>query len=136
LVQNYGTRRRTSPSAPTQITNVQLQRAKELLRAHLDGRILLEELARECGLSRAHFSRVFKQSTGQTPHGWLTQQRVAASRDLLANASLSLADVARRCGFANQSHFTRVFAKSEGVAPGAWRRSRRMPYRSSPSSPW
>jgi AraC family transcriptional regulator len=103
----------------------QLGRAKELLRSRLDGEVSLEQLARECNLSRSHFSRAFKQTTGQTPHRWLVAQRLAASRDLLVDSSLSLPEVARRCGFTDQSHFSKVFAKAEGLAPGAWRRLRR-----------
>jgi AraC-like DNA-binding protein len=102
----------------------QERRAKELLMAHLDGDILLEELARECRLSRSHFIRAFKTTTGIPPHQWLLARRVELAQDLLRNPILPLETIAIRCGFADQSHFTRVFSKLTGISPGEWRRSR------------
>jgi AraC-like DNA-binding protein len=105
----------------------QERRAKELLSANLDGNVSLTEVARECGLSISHFSRAFRQSTGMAPHRWLIQRRVEAAKELLRDASsLTLLDIALRCGFANQSHFTRTFAGVVGSSPGSWRRQVRQ----------
>jgi AraC family transcriptional regulator len=103
------------------LTPSQERRAKELIRAHIDGTISVERLAQECGLSRSQFFRAFKWTTGKTPHGWLIQSRVEMSKELLLTSGLSLAEVASACGFANPSHFTRVFARYVGTAPGVWR---------------
>jgi AraC-like DNA-binding protein len=100
----------------------QERRAKEMIDADLAGNITLGELAAACGLSRAHFLRAFRQSTGLTPHRWLLARRIAAAQDLLAASTHSLADVAHIAGFADQSHFTRVFSKLVGTSPAAWRR--------------
>ena len=102
----------------------QERRAKEMLSGHLDGELSLIALATECGLSVRHFARAFRQSTGTAPHRWLLEQRIDRARDLLRNSSLSLADVALACGFADQSHFTRVFTRSVNMSPGMWRRMR------------
>jgi transcriptional regulator GlxA family with amidase domain len=91
----------------------------------IDGDVSLEELAHECRLSRSHFARAFRQTTGQSPHRWLMSQRIALSQDLLRNSELSIAGIANGCGYANQSHFTRVFARYVGVNPGEWRRLQR-----------
>ncbi|MDK1386235.1 AraC family transcriptional regulator [Sinorhizobium sp. 8-89] len=103
----------------------QERRAKEILLAHLDGDIALEALARECGLSRSHFARAFKETTGAPPHRWLLARRIERAQDLLLNSSLSITQIASSCGFADQSHFTRVFAKIVQAGPGEWRRTRR-----------
>ncbi|MDK1373306.1 MULTISPECIES: AraC family transcriptional regulator [unclassified Sinorhizobium] len=103
----------------------QERRAKEILMAHLDGDIALEELAHECGLSRSHFARAFKETTGAPPHRWLLARRIERAQDLLLNTSLSITEIANSCGFADQSHFTRVFAKMVETGPGEWRRCRR-----------
>jgi AraC family transcriptional regulator len=103
----------------------QLRRAKEMLMAHLDGEITLEALAGECELSRSHFARAFKKTTGCAPHRWLMQQRVERARDLLLGSELPLAEIADQCGFSDQSHFSRVFAGVLGIPPGEWRRMRR-----------
>lgn len=96
--------------------------AKELLRENLGGELLISAIAAECGLSRGHFTRAFREATGMTPHRWLTTQRIVRAKSLLADRSLSLADVAIACGFSDQSHLTRVFAKATGATPAAWRR--------------
>jgi AraC-like DNA-binding protein len=101
----------------------QENRAKELLAANLDRELSLQEIAQECQLSLAHFSKAFKASVGLTPHGWLQTCRIAHAKDLLMTSHLGLADIALACGFADQSHFTRIFARVNGIGPGAWRRA-------------
>jgi AraC-like DNA-binding protein len=107
------------------LTPKQERRAKELLDARLDGALSLAELANTCELSVRHFSRAFRQSTGQSPHRWLLERRLDKARSLLEGSTWSLQDVATACGFASQSHFTRVFTRAVGTSPGAWRRARR-----------
>lgn len=101
----------------------QMRRAEEMLAANLEGDVSLAMLARECQMSVAHFARAFRQSTGMSPHQWLLQRRVDHAKSLLRDGTMSLADVALTCGFADQSHFTRVFSRRAGTSPGAWRRS-------------
>jgi AraC family transcriptional regulator len=100
----------------------QERRAEELLADNLSGDLSLYDIARECGLSAAYFSRAFKRSSGTTPHGWLQQRRIETAKHLLAERALPLAEIALRCGFADQSHFTRTFARLTGVTPGTWQR--------------
>lgn len=104
----------------------QERRAKEMLISHLDGRVGLEALAAECQLSRAHFARAFKASTGFSPLRWLGVQRIARAKMLLTDTELSLEQVAESCGFVDSSHLSRAFSQAMGVSPGAWRRLRRF----------
>lgn len=106
----------------------QERRAKAFIDAHLSENISLAELARECSLSVAQFARAFKRSTGVPPYQFLTERRIERARELLQHTALPLADVAIRCGFADQSHFTKVFRRVAGVSPGSFRAtSRAMP---------
>ena len=100
----------------------QLQRAQDLMIESLKARVPLARLARECGLSERHFARAFRQSTGLPPHRWLVDHKVERAKQLLPNPLLSLSDVARTCGFADQSHFSRMFSALVGLSPGLWRR--------------
>ncbi|MDM0037568.1 AraC family transcriptional regulator [Variovorax sp. J22G21] len=100
----------------------QERRAKAFLMQHLAGDVSLADAARECTLSRSHFSKAFKQTTGQTPHAWLVTQRVEAARRLLGQPHLPIAEIAARCGFSDQSHLTRVFSAHTGTSPARWRR--------------
>lgn len=104
----------------------QERRAKDLLMANLSSDIGLEALARECNLSRSHFARAFKVSTGLPPFRWLFLKRIECARELIAFSDLSLGEIAARCGFADQSHLTRTFVKEMGVTPSQWRRIRRF----------
>ena len=99
----------------------QLRTAKALIRTNLGGEISLAQIAGECGLSAAHFARAFRISVGAPPHRWLMNQRVEESKALLLNSTLSLTEIAIKCGFADQSHFTRSFAAAVGATPGRWR---------------
>lgn len=100
----------------------QTRRAQELIASDLSGDMSLGQVAAECGLSTAYFSRAFKRSTGTTPHAWLQQRRIGTARQLLGERKLTLAEIALCCGFADQSHFTRIFARIVGMTPGAWQR--------------
>lgn len=104
----------------------QERRAKEMLLANIDGRVGLEDLARACSLSRAHFARSFKATTGSTPMQWLLTQRIERAQNLLLNSSLPIEEIAHHCGFSDQSHLTRAFAAAVGDTPGSWRRRRRF----------
>lgn len=102
----------------------QERRAKELLMSALARNVSLAEVARDCDLSRSHFGKAFKQTTGQTPHAWLTARRIDAVKQMLLASSDSLSDIALACGFADQSHLTRVFGERVGTSPARWRRAR------------
>jgi transcriptional regulator GlxA family with amidase domain len=91
----------------------------------LDQSISLADLARLCDLSPSHFSRAFKNATGQSPSLWLAAERVSRAKDLLRRGEHTLAEIAYGCGFADQSHLTRTFSRHVGQSPGAWRRQRR-----------
>lgn len=100
----------------------QVRRAKELIVSHLADGLSIAQLASECSLSRSHFTRAFKQSTGMSPHEWLLKMRVEKAKKLLLHSHLCLSQIGLDCGFADQSHFTRVFRRAEGTSPSNWRR--------------
>jgi AraC family transcriptional regulator len=85
----------------------------------------LQALANESGYSRGHFIRMFRATTGYSPHIYLLNLRLERARELLGNPSLSLIDIALDCGFSSHSHLSRLFHKRVGVPPSAYRRSLR-----------
>jgi AraC-like DNA-binding protein len=76
-------------------------------------------------MPESRFVRLFRMTTGMPPYRWVRAFRLEQAKELLFNSSLSLAQIAYDCGFADQSHFTRAFAAATGTTPGAWRRARR-----------
>jgi len=100
----------------------QLGRAKEVLAAAYEHDISLAEVAEQCGLSRGHFAKAFRLSTGTTPHRWRQRCRIDQAKLMLEEYDRPLAEIALACGFADQSHFTRVFSRMVGETPAGWRR--------------
>jgi AraC family transcriptional regulator len=101
----------------------QERKAKALLAERMADDISIVDVARECRLSRGHFCKAFKQTTGQSPYAWLTHYRISTAQALLRSTQRPLADIALACGFGDQSHLTRMFSRVVGTPPGSWRRS-------------
>ncbi|MFJ4197102.1 helix-turn-helix domain-containing protein [Pseudomonas sp. NPDC089534] len=94
---------------------------KQLILERLDQSLEVTELARACSLSRSHFSRAFKCSTGLAPQDWIRAQRIARAKLLIQHTDLSLTQISLECGFCDQAHFCHIFTRSEGINPFAWR---------------
>ena len=102
-----------------------LRRILENIDANLEGDLSLQRLAGIAGLSLDGFIRVFKQSTGLPPHQFVLRKRVERAQALLGNPTISLAEIALRAGFADQSHFSRMFHRMTGIAPRQYRHALR-----------
>ncbi|BAM88735.1 transcriptional regulatory protein [Bradyrhizobium oligotrophicum S58] len=102
-----------------------LRRAIERLRSESDADVSLAALAAEAGLSRFHFCRAFKESTGLSPHAWLRQLRLEQAMQMLREADVSVATVAAALGYASQTAFAAAFKRLTGDTPTDWRRDAR-----------
>ena len=98
VAETYGGMRPTPRLLRGGLAPWQERRAKEILRANLEGGVSLKEVARECGLSVGHFSHAFRRTLGVAPHNWLIEQRIVLSKEKLRDDGLSLTDVAAECG--------------------------------------
>lgn len=94
----------------------------EYVRANLEQRILLSDLARLVSMDVYSFIRAFKRRTSFAPHRFVMRTRAAAARELISLTRLPLAEIALRCGFSSQSHLGTVFRKHFGVSPTALRK--------------
>lgn len=97
------------------------RRVKQLILERLGESLEVTELAHACSLSRSHFSRAFKCSTGLSPQDWIRTQRIARAKLLIQHTDLSLTQISLECGFCDQAHFCHMFTRSEGINPFAWR---------------
>ena len=84
---------------------------------HLYQNLQLIELSKIAQISPYHFLRLFKQSMGTTPHQYILQRRIEKAKYLLQHSELSIAEIALRVGFCDQSHLTRCFKRIVGVTP-------------------
>ena len=82
--------------------------------------IALDTLARMANVSRFHFARMFKLSTGVSPMMYVEQNRIKKAQALIKEEHLSLAAIAAEVGFADQSHFTRRFRLHVGCTPSSY----------------
>jgi AraC family transcriptional regulator len=99
-----------------------LSRAIERLRSDSDADVSLAALASDAGLSRFHFCRAFKESTGLSPHAWLRQHRLEQAMNMLRDTDTSVVSVAAALGYASQTAFAAAFRKLTGATPSDWRR--------------
>lgn len=115
------------------LSRLQLRAAMDHLHQHLGDHLRLEELARAVGMSPFHFSRRFRRSTGVPPHRYLIRLRVQRAREMLLRGTASLAEVATRVGFYDQSHLATHFKAAFGVTPGRFVSQRSFPEGIAPS---
>lgn len=121
LAQQYSPAASSRQPLTGGLSKLWLRRALEYIHANLEHDIHLDELAAVAGLSSFHFAKVFKQSTGITPHRYVLQRRLERAKELLRNPEISLTEASLQSGFADQSHLTNVFRRFVGVTPSRFR---------------
>jgi transcriptional regulator GlxA family with amidase domain len=99
----------------------QLERAVILMRERLAGGLSNHDLQRAAGVGSSQLNVLFRDLTGYTPMEYMRRLRVELARELLADPSLSIKEVAARTGFSDPNHFSRVFTHLDGIPPTAFR---------------
>ena len=121
LVNGYAVRRRSVQTHRGGLGSARLRRIKEFVDAKIEDELTLCEMAQAVELSTAHFSRMFRNSTGETPHQFLLRQRLERAKMMLRSADGRVIYVAVACGFKSQQHFAQVFRHACGVSPTEYR---------------
>jgi AraC family transcriptional regulator len=110
-----------------------LEQAREYLHAHCLERVQLGAVARAVGVHPSRLAHEFRTRLRASPGEYLRALRLAWAAEQLRDAGVTIAEVAARAGFYDQSHFSRLFRRQFGVAPATWRRGAgRAPAASSP----
>jgi len=105
-----------------------MPRALSYINMHYGSRITLDEVAREVHLSPSYFSRLFKSETGMSFSDYVQKIRIEQAKHQLRQKDCSMADIAGRTGFFDQSHFIKIFKHTTGLTPGEYRRRRGRGY--------
>jgi AraC family transcriptional regulator len=121
LVHGHAARRAPARVHRGGLGSARLRRIKELVDATMEDDLSLDEMAHSVGLSTAHFARMFRKSTGETPHQFVRRQRVERAKAILRAPDARVLDVAVACGFKTQQHFAQVFRDVCGVSPTEYR---------------
>src|SRR5258706_11776627 len=94
-----------------------LVRAVDYIQDQLNTDLTVSAIAQAVGLSPDHFTRLFKESTGQSPYRYVVEARGRKARELLATGKFTISEAAHHDGFVDQSHLTRHFKRVFGLPP-------------------
>src|SRR5215831_9774575 len=122
LVHGYAVRDRAVRTYRGGLGPARLRRVKEFIHAKIEDELTLSDMAQSVRLSTAHFSEMFRKSTGETPHQFVLRYRIERAKEMLRAAEIRVLDVAVACGFKTQQHFARVFRQLCGASPIEYRK--------------
>ncbi|BAZ38516.1 transcriptional regulator [Calothrix sp. NIES-4101] len=117
LLQHYSIRRQPHQECYQGLTNTKLRKVQEFILNHLTEDLLIGTIADEIGMSKYHFARLFKQSTGLSPYQYVIKCRIERAKILLSKEKRRISEVASMVGFSDQSQFSRHFKRLVGVTP-------------------
>ena len=103
-----------------EIKNSNIAKALQFIKQNFLRQITLDEISRECGMSKYYFSRTFKNSTSITFKEYHNKTRIEASKILLKKQELNITQICYAVGFNDASYFSRVFRKFEGISPALY----------------
>jgi AraC-like DNA-binding protein len=108
------------------VTDFRVRKSIRLMSESPGAELELDSVAREAGLSRPHFYRLFRTQTGVTPHLYLNTLIMEQALDALVTTEAPILDIGFDLGFSSQSGFTRFFAANVGMAPTDYRRAAKV----------
>ena len=111
-----------SPLGHARPEDARIARAIDYAEAHLGEALTVAEIATVACLSPGHFTRCFKATMGEPVWAYVQRRRGERALELLLMSQLPVAEIAYRCGFANQSHLTSCFKQQFGTTPAQARR--------------
>lgn len=109
-------------AAGRRLSDPRIRRAIAYMRDNVGAELDMDQLAAQCGLSRAHFFALFRRCTNVTPLVYGNELRMEAAIRNLVHGNASLADISYTIGFSAPSHFTRFFRQQLGITPSEYRR--------------
>jgi AraC-like DNA-binding protein len=109
-------------------TFARLCRARDFLGASYRERLRLEDGATQACLSPFHFSRLFAQAFGETPHEFVTRLRIETAKRLLLAGNHSVTDICFDVGYESLGLFSARFRSLTGLSPSAFRRQARISF--------
>ena len=117
LLREYGTSALGPKRHPGGLPREKLVRAVEYIQDQLDTDLTVSGIAQAVYLSPYHFTRLFKESTGQSPYQYVVEARARKAKELLTTGKFTISEAAHHVGFVDQSHLTRHFKRVFGLPP-------------------
>ncbi|MCC6076075.1 helix-turn-helix domain-containing protein [Pseudomonas sp. GCM10022188] len=127
LINHYSTSQLNLPTSNHGLPTWRLRRVTDYIEENIGAELGLENLAAVAEFSEYHFSRMFKLRTGLTPHGYVTERRIARAKELLTRSQMSIKEISALLGFGDQAHMTTVFKRCTGTTPKKFREQAQYP---------
>ncbi|WP_017317808.1 helix-turn-helix domain-containing protein [Mastigocladopsis repens] len=121
LLQQHSTSKQRVQEMSGGLPNYKLCSTLEYINDNLENELTLAQLASVVQMSPYHFARLFKKSTGFTPHQYVMNCRIERAKILLAEKKLSVVEICEYVGFRSPSHFIALFRKHTSMTPKAYR---------------
>lgn len=125
ILRSYMALREPTNGLLAALRDDRVSRALQIIHAKARESLSLDQIARDVGMSRSSFAERFRQLTGQTPMGYLTEWRMLKARELLEETRDSVEVVRDEVGYQSEAAFSRAFKRRYGLGPGALRRKAR-----------
>ena len=106
----------------SRFSDFRVRRSLRLMQENYSEELQMDDLAREVGLSRPHFFKLFKKQMGITPNLYLNTLRSEHAITELMTTEKTITDIGHDLGFSSQASFTRFFASNVGIPPSEYRR--------------
>ena len=118
--------RRAASPLPAPSGDALMDRAAEEIRTLAGGEVSLNELAARLGFSPVQFTRRFRAAYHRLPSDYLRSVRLSEACRMLAETSLTVGEVAERCGYESGFSLSRAFSLRLGTSPSAYRKAHRL----------
>jgi len=124
LARNYAETVKESPSGSPALPGYKLRQITEWMAENVAEEFNLDRLAKQAGLSKFYFNRLFKSAMGVSPSRYHMTLRMDEAKRLLRETKKSIVSVGLDVGYANPSHFAQLFRRETGLSPSDYRRQR------------
>ena len=121
LIKKYGELEQNNRNYKRGFTSQQYKKVLDYVKVNFGASISLDDLSRVAGISRYHFSRLFKEVIGKSPMQYVQEFRLEQAKKLLQDPQLTMSQIADQCGFTDQAHFSRLFKQIYGKTPKSFR---------------
>ena len=125
LVSNYAAGKFAAKNYSSKLPPRTLDRIQQFVTANLSEDVKLSDLAALAHLSPFYFSRLFRQTTGLSPHQYLIARRIEKAKELLIHSDSKIVEISRELGYDSQSHFSATFKRMVGAEPQLFRQERK-----------
>ena len=107
--------------SPRRLRDFYMKEALSFIEQHYSEDISIEDISSVCGLNRSYFSKVFRDTMGESPQGFLLHYRMARAAQLLTESRLPIRTISTMVSYPNQLHFSRAFKNVYGISPRDYR---------------